>query len=363
MDAKWATLSVAMLIAGPPVYAYDVNESLSVGVTIAGALQCQRPSGGDADEECRGAAPVQPELSFRPSATDELFFKLGFAAGNALNETSPFLLAPWAAYLKDDVKNLNGRNRDHLLVARYRHAFWSGDGAFAATVGILDSTDYLDGNEYANDEYTQFMNEAFVNSGGYNLPSYDAGAALEWDDGGWSANGMAMSIGENDDGNHFGFWGVQAARRVQTTMGTGNYRVLLAGTTGQFVDAPGTDKKRRLGWGVSFDQAFGETVGGFLRLTWQTGRAAVDYKSIYSGGLNLSGSKWGRPPDNVGIGYAYLDGGNLDVERTQVAEVYYRFAVNDYLSLTSDVQYMADDYRNAPTIRGWVVGLRATAMF
>ena len=123
MTAKWGTVSLVMLISGSPAQAYDVNESLSVGLVLAGAMQCQRPSGGGAaDDECRGAAPVQPELSFRPSQDDELFFKLGFAAGNALNETSPFLLAPWAAYLKDNVKNLNGRNRDHLLVARYKQA-------------------------------------------------------------------------------------------------------------------------------------------------------------------------------------------------------------------------------------------------
>lgn len=74
----------------------------------------------------------------------------------------------------------------------------------------MDSTDYLDGNEYANDEYTQFMNEALVNSGSYGLPSYAPGAALEWAAGPWSLNAIGMNVAENDDGNNFNFWGVQA---------------------------------------------------------------------------------------------------------------------------------------------------------
>jgi porin len=102
----------------------------------------------------------------------------------------------------------------------------------------LDSTDYLDGNEYANDEYTQFMNEALVNSGSYGLPSYAPGAALEWAAGPWSLNAIGMNVAENDDGNNFNFWGVQAGYRLDSTLGIGNYRVILAGTSSAFPSVP-----------------------------------------------------------------------------------------------------------------------------
>jgi hypothetical protein len=102
-------------------------------------------------------------------------------------------------------------------------------------IGILDSTDYLDGNEYANDELTRFSSEAFVNSGSYGLPSYDAGLAPERECGPGSANEIGM---------------------------------------------------------------------------------------------------------NIGIGYAYLEGGNLDIESTQVVEAHYRLGVNEYLGGTADVRYM-----------------------
>lgn len=98
--------------------AYDINEQFSVGGVVAGAVQCQVLSGApDASNTCKGGAPFQLEVSLRPTDADEVFFKLGFAAGNAFNEITPFVIPPWAAVLEEDVKDINGRNRDYLLAA------------------------------------------------------------------------------------------------------------------------------------------------------------------------------------------------------------------------------------------------------
>lgn len=358
-------VSAVALGLGVSARAYDVNENLSIGATLAGAAQCQDVSGdSDATDGCRGGGPLQLEVSLRPSAADELFVMLGFAAGNGLNPASPFLLAPWAADLEDDVKDINGRNRDYLLAAWYRHTFTFADqSTLGASFGTLDSTNYLDGNEYANDEYSQFMNEVFVNSGSHGLPSYDTGAAVEWKSGPWSASALVIRVGENDDGNHYTFWGVQGAYQAETGFGTGNYRVILVGASEEFLDPDGTEKERRLGWGLSFDQAFGGVVGGFLRLAWQRDDAAVDYEALYSGGLNFRGSGWGREGDNIGLGYAYLKGGNLGIDRTHVVEAYYRLGLSEHLALTADVQYLRDEYDDGSEVKGWVVGTRAVAAF
>lgn len=365
MNARHVLVTAVALGLGFSARAYDVNENLSIGATLAGAAQCQNVSGdSDATDGCRGAVPFQLEVSLRPNEANELFVMLGFAAGNGLNPSSPFVLAPWAADLEDDVKDINGRNRDYLLAAWYRHTFTFADqSTLGASFGILDSTNYLDGNEYANDEYSQFMNEAFVNSGSHGLPSYDTGAALEWQSGPWSASALVMNVGENDDGNHYNFWGVQAAYQAETAIGTGNYRVILAGASEEFLDPDGAKKERPLGWGLSFDQAFGEVVGGFLRLAWQRDDAAVDYEALYSGGLNFKGSGWGREDDNVGLGYAYLKGGNLDLDRTHVVEAYYRLGLSEHLALTADVQYLRDEYDDGSEVKGWVIGMRAVAAF
>ena len=87
------------------------------------------------------------------------------------------------------------------------------------------------------------------------------------------------------------------------------------------------------------------------------------YSSLYSGGIDLDGNAWGRARDNLGIGYAYLSGGNGDLVRSQVFETYYRFSVHRMFAVTGDVQYMRDDRLEAASVRGFILGLRLAAIF
>jgi hypothetical protein len=354
-----------LVALGGPAWAYDVNEQLSIGGVLAGTLQCQRLSEkAGADNDCDGALPIQPELSFRPTDSDEFFVKAGFAKGNGLNDKSPFVLAPWAADLHDDVKDINGSSRDYLLTAWYQHTFsLREDASLAATVGIIDATDYLDDNAYANDEYTQFMNEALVNGPNAFLPSYDPGGALVWNAGPWSLSGVIMHVHENDDGNGYNFYGAQLGYTLETALGEGTYRVLLDRTSKDFAEGEGESKHKRASILFSFDQQLGRVVGGYLRVGWQNNDAAVNYDGIWSGGLDIRGRPWGRADDNIGLGYAYLDGANLDINRSQVAEAYYRFVINPYLALSADIQYMKDDLRHQEDPEGFIYGVRLTAEF
>ena len=409
--------AIPLMMAAGPTFAYDLTDKLALHGLLAAAGQCQDvaarlPSEDDGQplpgtepvqsdttlqsfgNACRGALPVQLQIDFNPTERDEFFLKLAWAVDNGLNAVSPFRLAPWAADLEDDVQDINGSARSYLLAAWYRHSFaLAGENRIAATLGIIDSTDYLDGNAYANDEYTQFMNEAFVNAGNYNLPSYDAGVALEGSFGRFSVNALGMNIHENDVGNNYNFWGLQLGWHPQFKLGAGNYRINLLGASSAFlapsrfvVPDPDADadqdlvlvdgeervavpggRASRLSWGLSFDQAIGARLGLFLRLTWQSTDAAVDYQALYSGGIDLSGDAWRRPEDNIGLGYAYLEGGNTDVKRTNVFEAYYRASLNDYLAVTADIQYMSDALAQIDPEQedpeGWIFGLRATAEF
>jgi hypothetical protein len=109
-----------------------------------------------------------------------------------------FNLAPWAADLEDDVEDINDRHRDYLLTVWYRHTSeLTENNALALTGGIIDATDYIDENAYANDEYTQFMNRALVNAPNGFTPSYDIGGAVEWEIGSWEFTAVGMNVGEN----------------------------------------------------------------------------------------------------------------------------------------------------------------------
>ena len=106
---------LVMLILTCPVLlvqAYDVNDHFYINGILAGVGQCQNVSAqlslDHYDNACRGAMPFQLDASFLPNDANEFFVKFGFAAGNGLNKTSPWVLAPWAADLEENVKDING---------------------------------------------------------------------------------------------------------------------------------------------------------------------------------------------------------------------------------------------------------------
>ncbi|MBW2172187.1 MAG: porin [Deltaproteobacteria bacterium] len=348
-------------------------DRVSIGGVLAGAYQYASPTGPqEAEDEDGGAVVFQPEVDITLTEVDEIFFKFGFGAGNGLNvEEYPFVLAPWAANLEDDVKDINGRDRDYLLTAWYKHTFQFSDiNALGLTGGIIDATDYLDGNAYSNDEFTQFMNEALVNAPNGFFPSFDIGGAFEWEIGPVSVNGVVMGIGDTgeneDDTTPYNFFGVQLAYKADTSLGEGNYRLIVDGTTDDFMNAEGTSAEESLMCIVlSFDQQFGEIVGGWIRFGTQDDSAAVDIESCYSGGIDINGKLWNREQDNIGIGYANLQGGNQDIDSIQLVEAYVRFGLNDTFALTFDIQYEDDSYKSGAgeDVSGWIGGVRATAEF
>jgi porin len=356
--------SLALTAAGS-ASAYDVNDQLAINGLLAGAYQCQQVAGlPETDNVCRGALPFQPELFYNPTKQDQFFVKLGFAAGNGLNQVSPFVLKPWAADLEDDVKHINGRNRSYLLEAWYAHTFkLTEDNSVQLTGGIIDPTFYVNENAYANNEYTQFMNEVFVNARSGYIPTYDIGGVLVWKFRDLTFTGIGMNVGENADGKNFNYYTGEADYHLKTVLGEGNYRVMYAATSRAFLDPTGARLEHREGWELSFDQELGRVVGAFLRCGWQGEDAQVDYQSEYSGGFNFKGAAWGREADNIGVGLAYLAGANENIARTNVFEGYYRFAFNKHLALTGDVQYMKDQYRDQPDVDGWILGMRAVVEF
>ncbi len=156
---------------------------------------------------------------------------------------------------------------------------------------------------------------------------------------------------------------MQFGYTVDFDLGEGNYRLIVDTTSSDFSNVAGTKKERLSCAMISFDQQLGEIFGVWIRFGWQDDEAAIDYKDIYSGGLNINGKLWDRDADNIGIGCAHLRGGNLDVDHTDVFEIYGRFALNDIFAITGDVQYMKDSMKVGDSPDGWIFGLRMTAEF
>ena len=115
---KYLLAATLCVFASVTVLAHEPSERLSVGGVIAAVGQQQALSSAtDAYDVLRGNLSLQPEISFWPTAADELSLKLGLARGEGLNPVSPFVLAPWSADMEAEVWNINGRGRGYLLTA------------------------------------------------------------------------------------------------------------------------------------------------------------------------------------------------------------------------------------------------------
>jgi porin len=301
------------------------------------------------------------------------------AAGNALNRVGGIALEPYGDPLEDELQDINGRGRNHLLEAWYRHDFeLAEEASLALTAGIIDAGEYLGENEFADESDAQFMNEALETSN-MDMLSYNPGAILELEIQDWSFN-LVYTQSENEQGSPFNWVSGQVGYQLETRLGEGNYRFFAFTSDGAFTDAAGMrDDERFSGMGLSFDQEIGEIFGGFVRIICANDNAVVDFNRLWSGGVNISGRLWGRQQDNAGIGYAYLEGPpGSELRRADVAEAYVRFQVTRQLDVSLDLQYQDNKLRpedgsgdddDAGRLAGldnpsaWVAGLRINLVF
>ncbi|MFG0275973.1 MAG: carbohydrate porin [Phycisphaerales bacterium] len=311
-----------------------------------------------------GAIVIEPEFDLTLSERDRINVKFGFAGGDAVNDDAPYQLSPWWADLEDDVKDINGSGRNYLLTAWWQHTFDVGpDATLSASAGLIDSTWYVDLNNYANLEYTQFLNQAFVNAPNLLLPAYDLGVALEWASGPWSVAGVVMHVEENDDGESYMHASTQIAYAWDAEPGAGNLRLTLAGASDDFRTADGAGTAGLFGASISFDQELGESLGVWARVGHQDDDAAITYERKLTGGVAINGHAWGRPDDTIGVGYGFLDNGNTGVDSTNVFEIYTRIALDERFGLTFDAQWMRDAYDGASEENGWILGVRLDYAF
>jgi porin len=155
------------------------------------------------------------------------------------------------------------------------------------------------------------MNDIFVNSTLANLPSYDLGGVVELDVSNFSIRGLMMSskTGSQDKGGkNYNYYSLQLGYKFDTSVGKGNYRIYGFTTNKRFQNWNETDEESLQCFGISADQKLSEIFGLFARLGWQDDDTQIDRNAVYPGGLNINGKLWGRENDELGLGYAYLNG-------------------------------------------------------
>ena len=228
------------------------------------------------------------------------------------------------------------------------------------TAGKIDATCYLDTNEYANDECTQFLGDMFRNS-----------AVIDWpDDNNWGARMYiapemlsfmdveALYMEEDGDWENLfdnPFFAAQVnfmpakLFNYDEDMWGGNYRayVWYNGASHARIDDPTVIKRGNVGFGFSCDQKITDVYGVFGRFGWaDSTRNDLGYD--WSIGAQMIGRYWNREEDVLAIavgqaipGKEYEDENEFSRPETHV-EAYYSFKVNDHLTLSPDMQIIWD---------------------
>jgi len=214
-------------------------------------------------------------------------------------------------------------------------------------VGKMDVHALYDGNTFAADQTVNFISGALVRSVGtvgYELKDYYSPAlrilVTPFD---WLEAQAIYSHSGWDDLSDNQFWVFELNLKPNIGDLEGNYRVYTTIDARNYENSSG-EMENDVVYGVSLDQYITESIGLFFRWS-EHGEDLVanDVVAIYSGGITIAPSFFGRPDDLFGVGYAELKmndrlSGYMKEGQT-VWEVYYNARINQMIAITPDIQF------------------------
>jgi Carbohydrate-selective porin, OprB family len=201
-------------------------------------------------------------------------------------------------------------------------------------IGQLDLTNYFDRNVFANDETTQFLNQALVNNAMLKQPVNGVGVTLRWDAGrdlGFSLGAQTTHVLDEDLLSEP--FVIGEIDYHSTFLIEGNYRLWVRVTS----RLPPNRQQQMYGGGISIDQLLTPQLGVFMRAGVNQIESISRTFFAASGGLRWTGPLWNRPRDRVGVGYNFM----RDVPGDeQVMEAYYNLFLTDHLSVSGNVEWL-----------------------
>jgi high affinity Mn2+ porin len=265
------------------------------------------------------------------------------------------------------------------------------------TLGKFAIVDIFDTNKYANNPKTDFLNWSLIYAGTFDYAGdawgYSYGAAAEWYQGRWTLRGGVFDLSATPAGGisptSFGLdptfdqfqmvgeieerhelWGEPGKIKITGFLSRGragdySAAIALANATGGPADINAVRSyTSRPGVSINIEQQVADDLGVFARAGWADGNVEpwdfTDIDRTVSAGASLSGNKWGRPDDTVGVAgvvngisgvhEAFLNDGGLGVlvgdgmlpnpGLEEIFETYYSYAVSSSTKLTFDYQFI-----------------------
>lgn len=245
----------------------------------------------------------------------------------------------------------------------------------AVTAGKMDPANYIDQNEYAHDETTQFLGRIFKQNPAIEWPNDNTLAArliiapellpyISFETTYFDANNDWEDVFSRPFVSAQINFKPSKALKLDPKQWDGNYRFYWwlnnldhSKLVAQGESTADNTKNYNTGFGLSCDQMITDVFGVFARFGWQrpelllasTNPNAAQCEASWTGGMQMTGKYWKRPDDIVAFGIGqvfpskyYKDSG---VENTGGAaeghlELYYKLRLFKWLALTPDFQWI-----------------------
>jgi high affinity Mn2+ porin len=288
------------------------------------------------------------------------------------------------------------------------------ENALVITVGKFSVVDIFDTNRYAHDPRADFLNWSVIDAGAFDYPAdawaFTYGAVAEWSRAQWTLRGGLFALSKIPNGREidgqFSQFGtiVELERRHRWGEHDGKLKALVymdRGRMGSYDDAvdlavrdgaaPSTALVRRYsnkpGIALNLEQELASDLGAFARASANDGRRETyeftDVNKSLGAGLQLTGQRWSRADDAVGLAIAvnavstaarrYFAAGGLgpiigdgrlpDYGLEHVLETYYALHLAEGLALSADYQLIVHPAYNVDRGPVQVFGLRFHAEF
>lgn len=272
---------------------------------------------------------------------------------------------------------------------------------FVLTAGNFSVLDIFDGNAYAKDPRTQFLNWSSMAHTAFDYAAdargFGWGFAGEWYQGDWVFRFGRMTGPKEPNGatidyrilRHYGDQiEIEHAHRIADRPGKirllafrnqallGTYRDASAyldqhpGGDPQAIRYVRNSERIKYGVGINLEQSVTDDLGVFLRASHADGRsetyAFTEADAAFATGLALKGSAWGRPEDTFGLAWMrnelsrdrrhylsrggisfFIGDGGLNYRPESIVETYYSWKALDRLWLSADYQRIANPAYNA----------------
>jgi len=298
--------------------------------------------------------------------------------------------------------NGDARNRIAMVVTEFWYEHLFAEGSLMVRVGKMDLTGgfmhsgcpvAFDCSMYANDENTQFLNDALINNPTIPFPDYGLGISLRYSlSGDWYVSGAAADAqadiretGFNttfhDEDYFFYIFETGLTPDFESLKGSlqGAYRAGIwydPGPKEKFSSPPKAGTVRDdIGFYVSFDQELYKQVsdatdnqglGFFGRYGWADSKVN-EVTNFWSTGLQYQGLFPGRDEDVLALGFAqgYFsdNSSSFTDDYESVCELYYKAGITPWFELTPDLQYVINPGGDESIDDSLVLSLRALIRF